>query len=118
MLVVTGGPPPNVFGVDQSEPVHVVMLSLQQATRPGAGTLVGIGSGIPAGGGVADGGCAGAIAALPEELEAPDGPSTSGQGTYAVAGTGPPQAYCTPALTTTRCPDVGSAASAPKPPTA
>ena len=138
---LTCGPLLKVFGLDQAEPDHVEMLSEQHVMRPGAGTLVGNGTGAVAGGsptgtGIGDavpafalvgggdgtgappifGTDAGGIAALPEVLEAPDDPSTSGHGTATAGATGPPQGNSMPALTATRCPDVGSAARAAGPP--
>lgn len=112
---ITCGPVLNVLGFDHAVPVHVETLPAQQVvTGTGTGRLVGFGS-SGAGGGIASG-VDGEAIALPEELETPDDPSASGHGTATAGDAGPPQTYSTPALTSTRCPDVGSAARAPKPP--
>lgn len=134
---LTCGPLLNVLGLDHAEPDHVEMLLEQQVMPPGEGMLVGNGTGTVVGGsppGIGTGDAvpaialdcgrggtgaapifgpdAGGITALPEELETPDDPSISGHGTATAGEAGPPQGNSMPALTSTRCPDVGSAARA------
>ena len=116
---ITCGPALNVLGFDHELPFQVVTLPLQHVTRPGAGKFVGIGTGRAlgsgegttgtgtgdavaafavafgtgnTGGGVMSGSGGVGFTALPEELPAPDDPSTTGHGIAVAADTGAPQA--------------------------